>query len=185
MFSSQVQLLVWLVALLIIVHLANIAMGGALNQFGVIPRSAGHWHHVLTAPFIHSDNAHLFGNLVGLMVFSALCIGRSIKFFLLSSLFIILVGGGLVWIFGRHASHIGASGWIFGLWSLTISIAWFDRKWRNIFLAAIVIFLYGNMIFGVLPGDPRVSFEMHLAGAIAGVICAFGYTIIRKVRFKI
>jgi len=92
-------------------------------------------------------------------------------------IFIIAVGGLLVWVFGRSASHVGASGWIFGLWSLCVATAWFDRRFGNILLAVLVLFFYGSMILGVLPGDPAVSFEMHLAGAIAGVLCAFSYTV--------
>jgi membrane associated rhomboid family serine protease len=72
-----------------------------------------------------------------------------------------------------HALHIGASGWIFGLWSLCIATAWYDRKFINIVIGLLVVFLYGGMLFGVLPGDPRVSFESHFFGAIAGVVCAF------------
>ncbi len=78
----------------------------------------------------------------------------------------------MVWLFARPAIHIGASGWIFGLWSLTIAMAWFDRRFINIVIAVFVIFFYGGMFYGVLPGRPGVSFESHLFGAVAGVICA-------------
>ena len=81
--------------------------------------------------------------------------------------------GLLVWLFARNALHIGASGWIFGLWSLCIATAWYDRKFINILIALLVVFLYGGMLFGVLPNDPRISFESHFFGAIAGVVCAF------------
>lgn len=171
----RVQLLSGLVLLLIVIHVINVKTGGALSQFGVVPRSPERWHHVFWAPFIHTSYAHLFNNLVGLVVFSALCLLRSIRFYLASSLFIFIVGGLLVWMFGRAASHVGASGWIFGLWSLCVAIAWFDRRFGNILLAVLVLFFYGGMIFGVLPSDPAVSFEMHLAGAIAGILCAFAY----------
>ena len=56
-----------------------------------------------------------------------------------------------------------------------MAIAWFDRRFGNILLAVLVLFFYGGMIFGVLPSDPAVSFEMHLAGASAGILCAFAY----------
>jgi hypothetical protein len=36
----------------------------------------------------------------------------------------------------------------------------------------VVFLLYGGMIWGVLPGDPGVSFEYHLAGAALGVLLA-------------
>jgi membrane associated rhomboid family serine protease len=105
-----------------------------------------------------------------------------VKFFVWSSIFIIVVSGCLVWLFGRSASHIGASGWIFGLWSLSIAIALFDRRFFNFVIALLVVVLYGGMIFGILPSDPKVSFEMHLAGVVAGVLCAFSYALITRRR---
>jgi len=81
-----------------------------------------------------------------------------------------------VWLFGRPAIHIGASGWVFGLWSLSIAIAWFERKPVNILLALIIVLLYGGMIYGVLPGDQGVSWEAHLFGAISGIMAAWYLT---------
>jgi membrane associated rhomboid family serine protease len=157
-----------------------VQLAGSLGQFGVVPRIVDKWHHILSAPFIHGSYPHLLNNLVGLSIFSALCLLRSVKFFVWSSIFIIVLSGSLVWLFGRSASHIGASGWIFGLWSLSISIALFDRSFFNFMLAILVVFLYGGMIAGVLPTDPNVSFEMHLSGAVAGVACAFSYALINR-----
>ena len=39
-------------------------------------------------------------------------------------------------------------------------------------VAMIVFFLYGSMVWGVLPTREDISFETHLFGALAGVICA-------------
>jgi len=100
-------------------------------------------------------------------------------FFLNSSIFIILVGGFLVWLFGRDATHIGASGWVFGLWGLSIAVGWFDRRFINILVSLGVLLVYGGMIYGVLPSDPRVSFESHLFGALSGVACASLYGVVR------
>jgi len=45
-----------------------------------------------------------------------------------------------------------------------------------------MIFFYGGIIYGVLPGDEFVSFEGHLFGLIAGVMAAnlFAKKTIRK-----
>jgi membrane associated rhomboid family serine protease len=77
-----------------------------------------------------------------------------------------------VWAFGRDANHIGASGWIFGLWSLVIATAWFNRKFIHILIAIAVIIFQGGMVFGLIPGNPKISYEAHIFGAIAGVMCA-------------
>jgi membrane associated rhomboid family serine protease len=86
---------------------------------------------------------------------------------------VVYFGSGLcVWVFGRPGYHIGASGLIFGLMSFifTIGILRWDR--RAIALSLAVFFLYGGMIWGVLPSDPKVSFEYHLFGALLGLFLA-------------
>lgn len=171
--SLKLQLLLALLVVLVGVQFANIQLDDALIRYGVVPRAADRWYHVFTAPFIHINFAHLLNNLLALLVLSALCLLRSIRFYLWSSLFIIVLGGGLVWLFGRSASHVGASGWVFGLWSLSIAMAWFDRSLKSFLVAAFVIAVYGGMIVGVLPTSHHISFEMHFFGALAGVVCAF------------
>ena len=169
----KIKLIAGLMAFMAALHLVNVVLGGRLNQFGVIPRDVGSLFHIISAPFIHGSLGHLINNLIGLGIFSALCLLRSVRFYVLSSLFIIVAGGLMVWMFGRNASHIGASGWIFGLWSLSIANAVFDRSFKNIVVAVLVVFLYGGMIYGVLPSGPTISFEGHLFGAVAGIACAF------------
>jgi len=165
---------------MIAVHAANILSDGALTQYGIIPRSDAHWFHIFSSPFIHGDMVHLINNLFGLTIFSAFCLLRSVSLYLACSLFIITLTGVLVWFFARGAIHIGASGWIFGLWSFSIAIAWFDRRLINILSGLVVAFLYGGMIYGVMPSDPRISFEAHLFGAFSGVIFAFLYSVYLK-----
>lgn len=167
---------------MVAVHIANMILGGKLNQFGIYPRDWGGWYHIFTAPFIHGDYPHLINNLLGLSIFSAICLLRPAHYYFIASLFIIILSGILVWCFGRSAYHIGASGWIFGLWSLSILIAWFDRKPQNIMIAVLVVFFYGGMIYGVLPTQSRVSFEAHLFGALAGILFAAFHA--RSVRFN-
>jgi len=176
----RVKLLVALQALLLAVHLVNILLDGQLSQYGVIPRSLDSGFHIITAPFIHGSWGHLLNNLVGLSVFSAFCLLRSVRFYLLSSAFIIVLSGGLIWLFARSASHIGASGWVFGLWSLSIAMAFFDRSFTNILIALLLVFFYGGMIYGVLPADPGVSYEAHLFGVVAGVVCAFFFRVFAR-----
>ena len=169
--------LVLIVLVMFVLHGINILLNGRLNFYGIIPRSGSYWFHIFTSPFIHRDLAHLSNNVVGLVIFSSLCLARSLSFYLVASLFIISLTGSLVWLFGRDAIHIGASGWIFGLWSLSLALAWFDRRFINILIACLVFFFYGGMIYGVLPADPKISFEAHLFGALSGIIFAFLYSV--------
>jgi membrane associated rhomboid family serine protease len=159
-------------AAMIAVHIVNLFTGGYLLNFGIEPREIGGAYTIATAPFIHADVAHLGSNLAAFVVLGLLVMLQGLRYFVRASAVIILLGGALVWLFGRPGDHIGASGWIFGLWSLVIALAWFNRSPRNIAIALAVVFFYGGMVFGVLPTQ-GVSFESHLFGAIAGVFAAF------------
>lgn len=170
--KSRVKVLLFFAAAFIVVHLINVAMGYGLNRYGIHPRDVGSMHHVLFAPFLHLSYSHLLNNLIGFCIFSALALVRRIDYYLYSSLFIIIVGGLLVWQFGRGATHIGASGWVFGLWALNITLALIDRNFTSLLIAIFVIVFYGGMLYGVLPGSAWISWESHLAGAVAGVLWA-------------
>lgn len=177
----RIKLIVSLLVIITGVHVVNMLLDHPLTHYGIIPRSPSHWFHIYTSPFIHGNLGHLMNNLFGLAIFSAFCLLRSLSFYVLSSMFIITLTGALVWLFGRNASHIGASGWIFGLWSLSIAMALFDRRFISIVSGVLVLFLYGGMIYGVLPNDPNISFEAHLFGAFSGVLFAFLYSLYFKI----
>lgn len=158
--------------MMIAVHIVNLFTGGYLTNFGIEPREIGGAYTIATAPLIHADVAHLGSNLAAFVVLGSLVLLQGLRYFAKASALIIVLGGALVWLLGRDGEHIGASGWIFGLWSLAIALAWFDRSPRNIAIALAVVFFYGGMVFGVLPTQGYISFESHLFGAIAGVVAA-------------
>ncbi|GAB1255807.1 rhomboid family intramembrane serine protease [Aurantivibrio plasticivorans] len=170
--ADRLGYLLTAVGLLAVVHVANVLLQYELVQYGVLPRNVSKIWQILTAPFIHGSNYHLVNNVIGLVIFGAIAVLKSKRYFFIASALIIIVSGLLVWIFGRASLHVGASGWIFGLWSLSIATAFFDKRFWNIAIALIVVFFYGGMIYGVLPGDPRISFEFHLAGALSGFLVA-------------
>lgn len=159
-------------AAMTVVHVVDLFLGGFLKSFGIHPREISSAYTIATAPWLHADFMHLGNNLVAFIVLGSLALLNGVRYFVKASVMIIVIGGALVWLFGRESTHIGASGWIFGLWSLVIALAWFDRSPRNIAIALGVLFFYGGMVFGVLPTASYISFESHLFGAIAGVIAA-------------
>jgi len=44
-----------------------------------------------------------------------------------------------------------------------------------------ILLVYGGIFYGVLPTDPGISWESHLAGAIVGVTTAFNLKDIKKI----
>ncbi|NIH18776.1 rhomboid family intramembrane serine protease [Morganella morganii] len=168
----------YFVLFLIAVQLLTTLTGGGLTALGIEPRTVNGLFGIFFAPFIHSSWGHLFSNLPPLVILSVLLMIPSVKHYIKASLFIIIVGGLLVWLFGRTAVHVGASGWLFGLWALLIYQGIFRRKPLDIIIGIVVLIYYGGMISGLFPGQQFVSVESHLSGAVAGVL--FGWLQYRK-----
>ena len=166
-FKTIAGLALFMVAL----QLLNVATGYSLLAFGLVPRTLHGLSGILTSPFLHASFAHLSANLSAFLVLGTLVIIDGLNRFIAVSVIVILLGGALVWLFGFSGVHVGASGWVFGLWAYLLSRAWFHRSWSNLITAGVVAVLYGGLIFGFLPRQ-GVSFEGHLFGAFAGFIAA-------------
>ena len=75
-----------------------------------------------------------------------------------------------VWLFAQPNSiTVGASGIIFGYLGFLMFRGIFQRNIPSIAVSLIVFFLYGGMIWGVLPSNPHISWMAHLFGFIGGV----------------
>ncbi len=144
-----------------------------ISAYGVMPRKINGLLGILTAPLIHADFSHLISNSITLflLLFGILYFYRTsaVKIF-----FIIYIADGLlVWLFARQSYHIGASGLVYGFASFLFFSGLFRKDKRSIALSLLIVFLYGGMVWGVLPTDPKISFESHLFGALVGIVCAF------------
>lgn len=158
--------LLWLIA--IIDHLLDVN----LNVLGVYPRTAKGLVGIITMPLVHSGFKHLFANTIPLLVMAAALIyfyrSLSYKVFFL----IWIISGVCVWVGGRASYHIGASGIVYGLAAFLFISGIIRRYPRLAAISLVVVFLYGGMIWGVLPIWPAISWEGHLFGGLAGVACA-------------
>lgn len=172
--DNKIKIMFWISLFLVVVHSVNDAIfQGNLIYFGIKPLEINALPFILIAPFLHSSWGHLAQNMFGLVLFGGFSLFRGINFFLKSSVIILLVAGVLVWGFARPTVHVGASGWVFGLWSLTISIALFQRNFSNLAIAAFVLVFYGGMFSGLFPQSPDISHESHLFGAVGGMFSAY------------
>ena len=87
---------------------------------------------------------------------------------------LIWFGSGLLaWFIGRPSLHYGASGLIYGLLAYVFVSGILRSDMRTVSVSLLIGFLYGSMVWGVLPIRPHVSWEMHLSGAVLGVLLAF------------
>lgn len=142
------------------------------NKYGVYPRTLEGLKGVFLTHFIHSNTNHLFNNSIPLFV-------------LLSSLFyfykdvaykVLLCGafftGLLTWTIARESYHIGASGIVYLLFSFVFFSGLIKKHFRLVALSLAIIFLYGSMIWYVMPIKDGMSWEGHLSGFLVGLILA-------------
>ncbi|ALS99365.1 rhomboid family intramembrane serine protease [Lacimicrobium alkaliphilum] len=172
MLKNQFKITLWLLGLFVVVEIINLLSGRSLNQFGLLPREVQSLPGVLTAPFLHGNLGHFLSNIIPLAIFSLLMLEYGARRALLVNLWIILMSGILVWILGRYALHIGASGLIYGQFGFLLLAGFYHRHIIKILISLGVGVVYGSMIFGVLPGRAFISWEFHLFGFIAGLLAA-------------
>ncbi len=155
-----------------IAWLAAWLLGWQLDDLGVRPRQVGGLIGVLAAPFAHASFAHLMSNTLPLGLLTTLtlyCYPRAAR---LAVPLVWLASGLAVWAFARSSVHVGASGITHGLMFFLFVMGLVRRDRLAVVVSLVVFFLYGGMLLSVLPREEHISFEYHLAGAIAGVLAA-------------
>lgn len=147
-----------------------------LSGFGIYPLTLKGVPGIFFSPFIHADFNHLFSNslplfLLGVALFYFYS-EVALKVFILT----FFLTGILVWVAGRDAWHIGASGLVYGLASFLFFSGIIRRYFRLIALSLLIVFLYGSMVWGLFPGVYKnVSWESHMLGFFSGVVLAIWF----------
>ena len=155
-----------------IVFWIEVRFGFNFNSYGVYPKTIKGLRGIIFSPFIHGDIKHLYHNTIPLFVLSLALFFFYNKIAWKVLFFGIIVSGFLTWLIGRPANHIGASGLIYVLVSFTFFKGIFAKHFRLIALSLLIIFMYGSMIWYVLPIKEGVSWEGHLSGLITGLLFA-------------
>ena len=164
----------WSVGTIWAVSIVNFAFfAGALNAFGIVPRTAAGLVGISLAPLLHGGLFHLLSNTVGMVLLGGLVILREERHFWVVTAVAALLGGLGVWAFGRPAVHIGISGVIFGYLGYLLLTGWFERRIRSIILSVVAFLLWAPMLVGVLPVQVGASWESHLCGLLAGGAAAW------------
>ena len=73
------------------------------------------------------------------------------------------------------------SGVIFGWLTFLLVRGFFARSGLQILLAVGLFLVWGSVLIGVLPGQPDISWQGHLSGALAGVLAAWLFARRRRV----
>jgi membrane associated rhomboid family serine protease len=151
-----------------------------VEAYGVTPRTVRGLVGIPAMPFLHANLQHLISNTIPLTILLILLAGSRPQSWAIV-IDIVLLGGALLWVLGRPATHIGASGLIYGLIAYLIVAGIREGRFVPLVIAIVVGFLYGGtLLSGVLPSStPQISWEGHLFGAIAGGVVAYWLTSVR------
>lgn len=177
--------IVTFVALLYVIEAIDVVMNHRLDQDGIRPLQTDGLWGILWAPLLHGGWPHLIANTVPALVLGFLMTLAGMSRFIIATAIIWVLGGLGTWLIGNigaqcpylgvtcTTNHIGASGLIFGWLAFLIVFGFFSRKVWEIVVGVVVLFVYGGVLLGVVPGTPGVSWQGHLCGAIAGVFAAY------------
>jgi membrane associated rhomboid family serine protease len=174
-FKLALRITLWLVGLLWLILIIDDVLGLGLIRFGLRPRQLQGLAGIFTAPLLHGGAEHLFSNTLPLIV-SLTTILYLYPRAAMRVIPVIWIGSGLMgWMIGRPSLHFGASGFVYGLLAYVFISGILRLDMRSVAVSVMVWFLYGSMIWGVLPIRPNMSWELHLSGAILGVALAIAY----------
>ncbi len=161
------------VALLWMLEVFDAVTGNPLDSYGVRPRDEDGLVGVAVAPMLHFGFDHLISNTVPVLVLGFLTLATGIGRGLLATAIIWVVGGLGVWVVAQPGSiHAGASILIFGWIVFLVVRGLLNRRPTEILIGVAVFLLYSSALLGVLPGQPGVSWQGHLFGAIGGFVAA-------------
>jgi membrane associated rhomboid family serine protease len=162
------------VVLLWVIEIVDASMNNELDQYGVQPREDEGLLGILFAPVLHGGWGHLSANTLPALVLGFLVLVSGISRGLQATAVVWVVGGLGVWLVApSNTVHLGASVLIFG-WLVYLMVRGiFTRRAGEIILGMVLFFMYGGLLLGVLPGQPGVSWQGHLFGAIGGALAAW------------
>jgi membrane associated rhomboid family serine protease len=179
-----------LIAINVIVYVAELATGGTVNGIGskiyekgvliaVAIDSSGHligvahgeWWRLITAAFLHYGPFHLLLNMLALWWFGTalerrIGSGRFLAIYIVSG----LAGSAGALILDPTTPTVGASGAIFGILGAGLVMEQFQRDY--VFGGSALGVIVLNLVFTFSVAS--ISIGGHIGGLIAGAICALG-----------
>ncbi|MEC3956703.1 rhomboid family intramembrane serine protease [Nocardia sp. CDC153] len=174
LWQRAIALTLGFTALLYGVEGVNSVTNNELDNAGVRPRSEEGLVGILFAPVLHANWGHLFGNTLPVIVLGLLALLTGIGRGLTATAIIWVIAGLGQWLTApANSVSVGASVLVFGWLTYLLCWGWFSRNVLQIAVGLAVLVLYGSILWGVLPGNPQISWQGHLFGAIGGVVAGW------------
>lgn len=143
-------------------------------DYGVFPRQQSGLKGVLFMPLLHGSWGHILSNTPPLAALMAMLWFFYPRVAAPAFVMVYLLSGLATWTFARAGVyHIGASGVVYGLVAFLFWNGIFRRNLKAIVIALVVLFYYGGLFMGIVPGQAGISWDGHLMGALAGVVVAY------------
>ena len=165
--------MLWLLAGLYVFNIIHWMTGKKLNILGLRPRRPIGLLGLIFSPLLHADFNHLFFNSFPLFALGLFVMNDSMHTFLWATGIIAFIGGSLVWLFGRRAVHVGASGVISGYFGYVVVAAYQQPTFTTVFLCGVALYYFGGILFSLFPTKEKTSWEGHLFGFLAGLAAQF------------
>ncbi len=145
------------------------------TKYGILPRDFVGLRGILFSVFIHGDFNHLVNNSLPILI-----LGGSLFYFYkevaLRVFIISLFSSALyTWISARTSYHIGASGLVYALFGFLLISGFIRRNNSLIAISFLVAFIYGSLVWGILPWNKGISWEGHFWGLFIGLVLAIFY----------
>lgn len=162
------------VVLLWLLEIVDASADHRLDQYGIEPRTGDGLLGILFAPLLHGGWRHLEANTLPCLVLLFLVLLSGVARGLQATAIIWLVAGIGVWLVaGSGTIHLGASSLIFGWLVYLVLRGFWNRNAVEILIGVVLFLVYGGVLLGVLPGEPGISWQGHLFGAVGGGLAAF------------
>lgn len=152
-----------------LIQIFNYLIHYRLNVLGLRPRSMLGFFGIFISPLLHANFKHLFFNSIPLFILMLLILFSGLTHFIVISFLIVFLGGISVWLLGRNAIHVGASGLIMGYWGYLLLDSIINPSILSIILI-IICFYYFAAFFSSLIPKAGTSWEGHFFGFLAGLL---------------
>lgn len=167
-------------AIIWIVFLYGYSTNDNQSIYGVLPRTLEGVKGIFLSVFIHGSLDHIASNSLPILILGMMLFFFYKKIAKQAFIWIWIISGLWLWIGGRNSEyhsnyHIGASTLIYGLATFLFFSGVFRKHLRLMVVSALVVFLYGSIMWGIFPLKEEISWEGHLFGAVAGLLTAFNY----------